>query len=292
MNAKWCYDKAKRETLLKRMFFLVSLALVFFLPMFVFALPEIVPALWALVLSSPPDVRPGGDVEVVAAQVMAVLTGLMGLHRTIGSWLGQRQLAAAYWETRSRLAEVIYTVESEWGDMAEDEKVNPSTNRLLQKLQQSLRKGIIEGRQIMSEHTASYYQNFRLPEVDVLKTVQEAAPAVQETMEFFKRPRPKPMEAEAVGGTSRMALRDDLNLFADNLEEAGFNIGDAEFQVVGRPVLEARRERVRVTVQVVRHSTTGDVTPEEIKRHLIEEAELESDLVTPAHIELEIVTGV
>lgn len=91
--------------------------------------------------------------------------------------------------------------------------------------------------------------------------------------------------AQRCGGNQ--ALTEALTLFADNLEEAGFDVRDGQFQVIDRPIVDTGQERVRVTYRVIRAASSGTVTPDEIKQQLIREAAISGELIKLDHIELE-----
>ncbi|MCZ6760671.1 MAG: hypothetical protein O7D29_09910, partial [Gemmatimonadetes bacterium] len=52
----------------------------------------------------------------VTALVTAVLTGLLGVQKAIGSWMDQRQVIGIFWQASADLKENVYTLEGKWED--------------------------------------------------------------------------------------------------------------------------------------------------------------------------------
>lgn len=94
-----------REAKLRKKFTVVSLALLFIIPLLILAMGVVFP----------------GDKGSITAQVTAVLTGLLAVHKSLSSWMDKRKVIGNFWKAESDLKTRLYSFEDKWkGKAMED----------------------------------------------------------------------------------------------------------------------------------------------------------------------------
>lgn len=145
VNAQWFKDKAEEEEWWVKVYVLASVGLGVLIPVVVVALSGAFTSTGS----------------VVVAQLSAIITGVMGLHRTLGKWLGQRAAAGTYWNARSQLVDAIYTLESDWGTVDETDKLAPGTKEFTDRFHEAILAAIATGREIVRAHMDAYYAGLK-----------------------------------------------------------------------------------------------------------------------------------
>jgi hypothetical protein len=68
----------------------------------------------------------------VTAQVTALLTGLLAVHKSLSSWLDKRKVIGNFWKAESDLKTKLYAFEDKWkGKVMMDAGENPNRGKEL-----------------------------------------------------------------------------------------------------------------------------------------------------------------
>ena len=102
---------------------------------------------------------PGSNTSVIVTQLTGVLTGVLGLQKTLSSWYASQRRFATWYKSASDLKSLYYSLIQQWdGNVAKDQ---PGCLRALAVAASS-------ARQIIANEQLDYFQNLALPSFDVL----------------------------------------------------------------------------------------------------------------------------
>lgn len=96
----------------------------------------------------------------VTAQITGVLTGFIGVHRVISTWLDKRQMIGNFHKASAALKENLYNLEGKWKNPAKKDD-----NTLEDDFVKDLKLGIESARQITKEILKDGNIDFRASEL-------------------------------------------------------------------------------------------------------------------------------
>jgi hypothetical protein len=156
----WYEQKRKKEEARRNKFRRFSIGLLACLPLAVAAVPIVVRVI-------DKDVS-GAE---VTALVTAVLTGLLGVQKAVGTWMDQREVIGIFWQASADLKENVYTLEGNWEDRSLEPE-NPNPQFLV-----DLEVGIALARKIARTERDAYFATFKAPSLDVGAVLNSARTA-------------------------------------------------------------------------------------------------------------------
>lgn len=155
------YNELKdREMRLRKQFTVVSLVLLFAIPLLIFAIGAWLP----------------GDKGSVTAQVTAMLTGLLGVHRSLSSWMDKRKIIGNFWKAESDLKTKLYAFEDKWRDKAmQTATENGRTiNKLKDDFLNDARAAIADARAIVQDEQSKFFDAVTYPTIDLGEMLKDA----------------------------------------------------------------------------------------------------------------------
>ncbi|MCK4465081.1 MAG: hypothetical protein KAU83_05160 [Bacteroidales bacterium] len=153
LNIDWYEERLKKERNYRYIFTTISLALLLLIPIGILYLTQL----------------PGISGSSVAAQITAVLTGLLAVHRSLSSWFSKRQLMGHFWKASADLKESLYSFEERWRGNAVTEN-----NKLKDDFVKGVYNGIDYARKIVKEEKINFFKLHSLPSIDLGRTLKEA----------------------------------------------------------------------------------------------------------------------
>lgn len=155
-NAHWYNRCVAKEYFSQWIFFFVSLLLLIGIPIAVaWGVPELIRYMGTEGID--------GSEDVLAGQVLAILTGIIAVQRTFNAWFSNRRNLGRRWKARSDLISIIYDVERKHRTPIDEKR----TTRSFKALEKDLAAGIKRARDIVDTETLEFFDNFSLPSIDV-----------------------------------------------------------------------------------------------------------------------------
>ena len=108
--------------------------------------------------------------EVFTAQMTALLTGLIAVHKSLSSWLDKRTVIGNFWKAESELKTKLYTFEDKWKGQA-TEAIDQNGNALIKLKIEFLREtqaAITEARAIVQNEQTKFFETTTYPSIDLL----------------------------------------------------------------------------------------------------------------------------
>lgn len=175
-NAHWYNRSVAKEYFLQWVFFILSLLLLIAIPIGISrGVPELIDLL-----------EKEGDAaenEVLTAQVLAVLTGIIALQRALAAWFANRRNLGRRWKARSDLISIIYDIERK--HQVPGKKIwKPNAKSL----QEDLVAGIKKAREIVDAETLEFFENFALPSIDVGASIVSSRAVASKIYSAFRAP--------------------------------------------------------------------------------------------------------
>lgn len=183
-NARWYWKRVGLERRIHVTFVIISIVLLVALPVLLLKLPS-----W---LISDGGSLKADDLPVITAQITAALTGFIAIHKALGAWLGQRKVIGRFWRARLKLVDLIYNIEVEWMGRAAagvDDAADAARSGLAEACRNDLRAGVVAGRQIVREETATYFDQYSVPDVDLSAGLLNAGATAGKLVETFRSPK-------------------------------------------------------------------------------------------------------
>lgn len=166
LNIDWYVRRLERERLMQWMFTGFSVVLLIGIP------PLIA---W---LSHRDDTK----TVWTAAQITAMITGILAIHKTLAAWVDKRQLFGHFWRTSAELKELLYSFEQRWhGKATSDAKASPE-------FVQAMQADIARARQIVRQERQGFYDIYQSPSFDVFQRLNDAFSQSQALAQQFRSP--------------------------------------------------------------------------------------------------------
>ena len=192
-NAEWYNWRVTRERWIQALYFLISIALMFAVPILIFKAPDFFGNAPTVDQTGKPDApfpensKTFKSAADIAGMVTAVLTGLLAVHRSISGWLGQRKLIGPYWQARSKLLDQIYTLETQWGGFDIKKKVQ-ADGALTPEFRAAVISGIRTSRGIVREENDKFFENYQFRDVDIAAGIKAQMGTAKELAKAFESP--------------------------------------------------------------------------------------------------------
>lgn len=144
-------DLRLREKRLRFLFTAISLVLLFLIPILIYGIARL----------------PGTE-GVVTAQVAAMLTGLLAVHKSLSSWMDKRKVVGNFWKAESDLKAKLYAFEDKWkGKTMQDGK-------LKDEFLNEARAAIREARAIVQDEQAKFFDVVTYSSIDLGEALKDA----------------------------------------------------------------------------------------------------------------------
>ncbi len=218
MNIAWYVRRLEREKLWRQVFTISSLALL-----------PLIPALIWLLGAAPGE---GGaltveaDSGISAAQLTAMLTGVLAIHKTVAAWLDKRQLFGHFWRASADLKEILYSCEQSWKDEAH------ADGALRPEFLEALQADLVRVRQILREERQGFYDLYRYPSFDVVHKLTEAFSQSRTLVNDLRSPAQRDRDERALSRKETQA----------QVVAAKRRLNEIDAQVAGLKALEQERE--------------------------------------------------
>ncbi|WP_428265569.1 hypothetical protein [Haliangium sp.] len=152
LNISWYAERLAREKRWRQLYIACSVLLLLIIPALV----------WLLAHTS------SGDSASVTAQISALITGVLGIHKAMAGWLDKRQLFGHFWRASAELKELLYSLEEEWKGRA------VADGALRREFRDALRADIEKARQILHKERQGFYDLYQYPSFDIFHKLNEA----------------------------------------------------------------------------------------------------------------------
>lgn len=199
-NADWYNHKVFKELWKQRMFLGVSIVLLFAIPV---AIAWGIP--WLM-----EDKAVESQASVVAAQIVALLSGVIGLQRSFGAWLANRRLLGQRWRARTNLINLIYEIDNEYRYKFQDAVENAERTKTKNALMRDLRAAIKSARIICDEETQLFFDRYTLPQIDLGNSLLSANTVAAKIYEQLREPVDSVLEANRMRTAERLRIEAEL----------------------------------------------------------------------------------
>lgn len=170
LNIDWYVRRLERERALQWMFTAFSVALLIGIPPLIAWLSH----------------RDGTNTVWTAAQITAMITGILAIHKTLAAWVDKRQLFGHFWRTSAELKELLYSFEQRWyGKAVTDTAPGTAPNP---EFVQALLADVARSRQIVRAERQGFYDLFQSPAFDVFQRLNDALSHGQALGQQFRSP--------------------------------------------------------------------------------------------------------
>jgi hypothetical protein len=178
LNIDWYVRRLERERALQWMFTMFSVVLLIGIP------PLIA---W---LSHRDDTK----TVWTAAQITAMITGILAIHKTLAAWVDKRQLFGHFWRTSAELKELLYSFEQRWHGKALADTAPGTASGTAPgtapnpEFVQALQADVARARQIVRAERQGFYDLFQSPAFDVFQRLNDALSHGQALGQQFRSP--------------------------------------------------------------------------------------------------------
>ena len=181
LNIAWYRKSIWKKVSSRFLFFFLTLALLFLIPVLLFIITN---ANWSWLR----DILGNGGTDTTAAGITAVLTGLLGVHRSLSEWLNKRKLVGLFWKASADLKENLYAFEDTWGNPS---KIKRDAQGLADDFKTALREEIKKAKAIVRAEKEQFYQNISPPTIDLHGELKKSQAQAKELMDLFIAPTAK-----------------------------------------------------------------------------------------------------
>lgn len=121
-----------------------------------------------------------------AAQITAMITGILAIHKTLAAWVDKRQLFGHFWRTSAELKELMYSFEQRWhGKATSGPESSPEPSP---EFVQALQADVARARQIVRQERQGFYDIYQSPSFDVFQRLNDAFGQGQALGQQFRSP--------------------------------------------------------------------------------------------------------
>lgn len=181
LNIDWYVRRLEHERALQWMFTAFSVVLLIGIPPLIAWLSH----------------RDGTNTVWTAAQITAMITGILAIHKTLAAWVDKRQLFGHFWRTSAELKELLYSFEQRWyGKALTGTESSPE-------FVQALQADVARARQIVRAERQGFYDLFQSPAFDVFQRLNDALSHGQALGQQFRAPTFDERAAREQGATQR-----------------------------------------------------------------------------------------
>ncbi len=182
------------------------------------------------------------DATVMTVLISAILTSLIGVHRAIAAWMGQREFVAIFHNASAALKANIFDLEDKWSDRPNDIPV----------LIADLETGISNAKGTLRTEQAAYFAKFEMPRFDLGATISSASGVATRLTRATIAPVAKERDSLELGTRNRvLKLEQEIALIESDLEEAN---SDNNTSIVA--IYEKRLANLRVDLAEARATAT------------------------------------
>lgn len=140
----------------------------------------------------------GDNKAAITAQVTAVLTGLIAVHKSLSSWLDKRTVIGNFWKAQSELKTKLYAFEDKWKGQAvliskEDGK---EIRRLKEDFLVEIRVAIAAARAIVQEEQSKFFDTITYPSIDIAEMIKGAGASAKDLVNAQVSPRLEELERQ------------------------------------------------------------------------------------------------
>lgn len=166
LNIDWYVRRLERERFMQWLFTAFSVVLLIGIPPLIAWLSQ----------------RDDTKTVWTAAQITAMITGILAIHKTLAAWVDKRQLFGHFWRTSAELKELLYSFEQRWhGKALSESEPNPE-------FVQAVQADIARARQIVRQERQGFYDLFQSPSFDVFQRLNDAFSHGQALGQQFRSP--------------------------------------------------------------------------------------------------------
>lgn len=206
----WYMKKILKKKASQAVYFFVSAGLVILIPTGVWFLPGIL--------------DPGGEVELLPAQITGAVTGLLALHRVIQTWFEKRNMIAAWWEASADLKGDLFGLEDRWRGRDGVIIENEGAHVLGAAFRAELEAGIASARKIIRKEKDAFYKKLsEHPSLDVASVLsasrQDAAKITADWINPAVKKEIESAVAADVKAEKARGLQDELRGYEAVLED-------------------------------------------------------------------------
>lgn len=168
--------------------------------------------------------------KVAIAQVTALLTGLIAVHRTVSSWMDQRNLVSLFWNAASDLKQALYTFEGKWRGMTRE-----------QGFAEALREGTAAAREVVIAEQKQFFSTTAYPSVNLLNVLRASTTDVQDLMTKYGV-KPSEVETNLKEIRQRSHLANVLHSLIEKQIDELKNANDTERNAIEAALKDSLRE--------------------------------------------------
>lgn len=201
LRIAWYATKLTREKNLSSFYIIVTIGLLGAIPILLFYITGL-------------DQMKGTEFWV--AQISAVLSGFLGVHKGFSNWLEQRRVIADFWKAMADLKEALYELE----DKHRKDEGETWTEKDLEDLKKDLALGSKFAQKVERRERDQFFKNYKTPKFDLLGTLYSTGKKTEDLTELFLNP----------GAQSELLSQEFAAEMAQELLEAQTEVIQYEFE--------------------------------------------------------------
>lgn len=185
LNIEWYAARLQRERRLRRVYVMLSSVLFVVIPLLI----------WLLSSGFDPRTaapQESGAAHSTAAEITAVITGILAVHQALAAWLDKRHMVGHFWRASADLKELLYSFEGTWragvyADPGEGAGEGESKG-IAPAFLEALSADIGRARQIVRKEREGFYELYNTPAFDVVQRLSAAFSQAQGLTKQFSAP--------------------------------------------------------------------------------------------------------
>jgi hypothetical protein len=128
--------------------------------------------------------------SILTAQVAAILTGLIAVHRSVSSWMDKRKVIGNFWKAESDLKTILYSFEDKWKGRAVQSPSETGTEKpgLKEEFLADARICIAQAKAIVQDEQTKFFDAVTYPAIDLGDMVKNAGDSAKALMNLNPPP--------------------------------------------------------------------------------------------------------
>jgi hypothetical protein len=189
LNIEWYRQKLEKERRLHSNYVRLSLGLLALVPAVVLGLNWLGGLL--------------GEGEAMTASVMAILSGVLGLHRGFSAWMNQRKVISIFWTAHADLKELLFTMEAKFDKESVDEWTEDDKALFMKEVRRTIHQARVIGR----KERTHFFNSYAYPSFELKSLFDSGRSTTTNLIEAHTDPRAEAEKAKSTKKAKLAALR-------------------------------------------------------------------------------------